>query len=106
MFNQVFLVGRLEDVPDLSSKSDQAYETKVYLQVSKPYDAYDNRHNYVRVPIYVWRGMAKKIVSSAKAGSYVAIKGRLCNQKDVENDIIIEGESIRVLDYDFAHLKE
>ncbi len=106
MFNQVFLVGRLATMPDLTKDTNEDYETKIMLNVSKPYDAYDNRYNYVKVPILVWRGMAKKLVSCAQVGSYVAVKGRLCNCFDDENKIMIEGESVQVLDDQFAHFQE
>lgn len=102
MFNQVFITGILEDLPN----DTQCYlsDPIIYLKVKKPYDEYDPHHNYVHIPVVLWPGLAKKILCGAKAGSILEIKGRLLNRLDDQSRIYLRAESCQILDYELELL--
>lgn len=105
MFNQVFLIGRLTDLPNAKQAANIDHDTIIHIDVYKPYDGYDDHQPFVKVPVVVWQGMAKKILTGAKVGSFLAIKGRLLNKDDnPQEGIYIRGETVKVLDYDLLEL--
>lgn len=105
MFNQVFLVGRLAEMPNGDSLNDMDHDVLIQLKVAKPYDGYDSHQTFIKVPVVIWQGMAKKLVSSARSGSYLAVKGRLLNGgKDACSGLYVCGESVRVLDFELSQL--
>lgn len=105
MFNQVFLVGRLLNLPNAGSVMNVDQDTLIHLEVARPYDGYEDHQMIIKIPVMIWSGMAKKLLASAHSGSYLAIKGRLlCDDESSFKGLYVCGESVRVLDFELSQL--
>ena len=98
MYNQVFLVGRLAQMPD-------------YEMVYRPFDEVKGCRDYDLVPIILWRGLAEMINDTCHVGSVIAVKGRLNDLEDKPDYqgyrvMSVRAESFEVLDEKLKELQK
>ncbi|KRN51083.1 MULTISPECIES: single-stranded DNA-binding protein [Kandleria] len=103
MFNEVFLIGRLVDVPDFKILQSPHGDALFHLKVGLPYDMDLNSKPEEIVSIVCWHSLAEMIKDICQPGSFISVKGRLMNMKGqplYEHMYItyIKAETIRVLD--------
>lgn len=104
MFNQVFLVGRISQMPDFKVCSH--HEALIHVKVSRPYDEVTGTIIEDHIPVVLWQGLGKQVSRICHEGSYVAVKGRLLNDHFHTNAsgfriVYIKAESLELLDDDF-----
>lgn len=77
MFNQVFIVGKVEKIPELNSDNK---DNKIILEVRRNYKNVDGVFDKDYFSCYLWSALYKKINMSCKEGDLVALRGRLINE--------------------------
>ena len=77
MYNQVFLVGRLAQMPDYEIINNYRKDALIHIMVYRPFDEVKGCRDYDLVPIILWRGLAEMINDTCHVGSVIAVKGRL-----------------------------
>lgn len=89
MFNQVVLVGRLTQTPELIQEGEgKNKRTRVILAVQRAFksrgkDEYETDF----IPITMWEGIAESVASYCKKGNPLIVKGR------IEENTYIDKES-------------
>ena len=79
MFNQVVLVGRLTQTPELIQEGEgKNKRTRVILAVQRAFksrgkDEYETDF----IPITMWEGIAESVASYCKKGNPLIVKGRI-----------------------------
>lgn len=56
MYNQVFLVGRLAQMPDYEIINNYRKDALIHIMVYRPFDEVKGCRDYDLVPIILWRG--------------------------------------------------
>lgn len=82
MYNQVFLVGRLAQMPDYEIINNYRKDALIHIMVYRPFDEVKGCRDYDLVPIILWRGLAEMINDTCHVGSVIAVKGRLNDLED------------------------
>ncbi|MDY0074946.1 MAG: single-stranded DNA-binding protein [Acholeplasmataceae bacterium] len=77
MLNQVILIGRLAQDPDMKTLDDGRKVAYINLAVQRPFKNMDGNYDTDFFRITVWEGLAVAIESYASKGVMVAIKARL-----------------------------
>ena len=81
MLNNVVLVGRVVQEPELTVYDSGVRCTKVSLSVLKPFRNEKNEYESDIIPIYVWYKMADVVCDYVGAGSIMGFKCRLGTHK-------------------------
>lgn len=107
MYNTVFIVGRLAQMPDFEALRNPQKDALIHLKVYRPFDELLNKKEHDLIPIVLWNGMASLINDTCEIGSYLSIKGRLMNPKEHPqyedyHVMYIRGESVELLDAVFV----
>lgn len=98
MLNQVVLVGRLTDDPEVSKTSNEKQVSKITLAVNRGFKNADGIYETDFIKCTLWNGIAQNTFEYCKKGDLVGLKGRLQNDfyeddkgvKHYLNDIIAE----------------
>lgn len=77
MLNQVILIGRLAQDPEVRSLDDGRKVCYMNLAVQRPFKNIDGTYDTDFFRVTVWEGLATAIESYASKGVMVAIKARL-----------------------------
>lgn len=82
MLNQVVLVGRLTQDPELRVLEDKKTVTTIRLAIQRPFKSGEsNEYETDFLNCTLWSGIAEATVEHCKKGSIVGVKARL-QQKD------------------------
>ena len=87
MINNVILVGRVVNEPELMVYESGVRGTKIYLSVLKPFRNDRNEAESDIIPIYVWYKTADVVCEYVGAGSIIGCKCRIGTHKFEVNDI-------------------
>ena len=79
MFNQVFIVGKIDKIPDLNCKN---MENILVLEVKRNYKNVEGVFDKDYFSCYLWSALCKKINVSCKIGDVIALRGRLINDRE------------------------
>ena len=78
MINQIFLLGRIKNMSDLSNN-------KVEIEIKRNYKNIDGVFENDCFTCNLWIALSKKIGVSCREGDLVAVKGRLVSDNGVCN---------------------
>ena len=111
MYNQVFLVGRLAQMPDYEIINNYRKDALIHIMVYRPFDEVKGCRDYDLVPIILWRGLAEMISDTCHVGSVIAVKGRLNDLEDKPDYqgyrvMSVRAESFEVLDEKLKELQK
>lgn len=111
MYNQVFLVGRLAQMPDYEIINNYRKDALIHIMVYRPFDEVKGCRDYDLVPIILWRGLAEMINDTCHVGSVIAVKGRLNDLEDKPDYqgyrvMSVRAESFEVLDEKLKELQK
>lgn len=93
MLNQLVLVGRLTENPQLEKADDKNYCT-ITLAVNRSFKNADGIYETDIIPIILWQGIAENTAEYCKKGDIIGVKGRI---QTVEDKIQIIAEKITFL---------
>ena len=91
MLNQIIIVGKLVDIPEI--KEDNIYIT---ISVQRSYKNTDGEYKNDIIPIKVWKGIEQQVLDNITKNDVVGIKGRIENNN---NQIEIVAEKITFLSH-------
>ena len=77
MLNQVILVGRLVDTPEVIDTGSGKKVSNIVLAVGRPYKNGDGVYETDFIKCELWNGIATNTSNYCKKGDIVGIKGRL-----------------------------
>ena len=111
MYNHVFLVGRIAQMPDYEIINNYRKDALIHLQVYRPFDEIKGCRDYDLIPIILWKGLAEMIIDTCHAGSVIAIRGRLSNLEDKPQYkgyrvMTVRAESFELLDEKLKELQK
>lgn len=85
MLNNIVLVGRIVEPPQLrESTSGNKYAT-VVLEIMRPFKNSNGIHDSDRISVTLWKGIAEMACDCCKVGDMLGVKGRLqayCVEKE------------------------
>lgn len=77
MLNQVVLVGRIVQNPELKKTDSGKTVTNLTIAVSRSYKNTDGEYETDFVPCILWMGIAENTVEYCKKGDLVGIRGHI-----------------------------
>ncbi len=88
MLNQVILIGRLVQEPQLNETNDGKLVSTIRLAVQRPFkNSETNDYEVDFINCTLWQGTAENTTKHAEKGSVLAIKGRLIErQRTIDDD--------------------
>ena len=90
MLNQVILVGRLTQDPELRKTEDGRSVTTIRLAVQRPFKSGEtNEYETDFFNCTLWSGIAEATVDYCKKGSIICVKARLA-----QKDYFVDGQKI------------
>lgn len=95
MLNQVVLVGRLVQDPEIKELENGIKTSYITLAVPRSYKNSDGIYETDFIPCLLYKGIAENAVEYCKKGDVIGVKGRI-QTKQEENKNIIEIVAERV----------
>lgn len=95
MLNQIILVGRLVQDPEIKELENGVKTSYITLAVSRSYKNADGIYETDFIPVKLCRGIAENTAEYCRKGDLLGIKGRV-QTKQEENKNIIEIVAERV----------
>lgn len=89
MLNQIILVGRLVQDPEIKELENGVKTSYITLAVSRSYKNADGIYETDFIPCLLYKGIAENTTKYCKKGDLLGIKGRV-QTKQEENKNIIE----------------
>lgn len=89
MLNQVILVGRLVQDPEIKELENGIRTSYITLAVSRSYKNSDGIYETDFIPVRLYKGIAENTTEYCKKGDVIGVKGRI-QTKQEENKNIIE----------------
>ena len=86
MLNQVVLVGRLTDEPNIVDIDDNKKKTVVNLAVNRPFKNSEGLYETDFIRCVLWNGIATNTKEYCHKGDIVGIKGRLQTSTYEDNE--------------------
>lgn len=86
MLNQLVMVGRLVQEPELKQISDEKKVLNVTVAVSRPFKNANGEYETDFFDCVIWNGIADATSEYCHKGDMVGIKGRLQNRKYEDNE--------------------
>lgn len=77
MLNQVVLVGRIVQEPELRKTDSGKNVTNLTVAVSRSYKNMNGEYDTDFIPCILWTGIAENTVEYCKKGDLVGIRGRI-----------------------------
>lgn len=95
MLNQIVLVGRLVQDPEIKELENGVKTSYITLAVSRSYKNADGIYETDFIPCLLYKGIAENTAEYCKKGDVIGVKGRI-QTKQEENKNIIEIVAERV----------
>lgn len=89
MLNQIVLVGRLVQDPEIKELENGTKTSYITLEVSRSYKNADGIYEIDFIPCLLYKGIAESTTEYCKKGDVIGVKGRI-QTKQEENKTIIE----------------
>lgn len=113
MMNQMVLIGRIANTPQLKELDDGRKVTNLTLAVPRSFKNANGEYDTDFVDISLWKSIAENTVEYCKKGDLIGVKGRIqTNQIDGKNTMSVVAEKITFLstrkknDDDYKNEKE
>ena len=85
MMNNVMLVGRLANTPELFSAENGRKGAFITIAVSRPYKNQDGEYEADFIDCALWTGIAESTVEYCKKGDTIGVRGKL-QSRIIENE--------------------
>ena len=82
MLNQIVLVGRLVQDPEIKELENDKKACNITLAVTRSYKNADGIYETDFIPITLWQGIAENVKEYCKKGDLVGVRGRLQARED------------------------
>lgn len=89
MLNQILLVGRLVQDPEIKELENEVKTSYITLAVSRSWKNADGIYETDFIPVRLYKGIAENTTEYCKKGDVIGVKGRI-QTKQEENKNIIE----------------
>lgn len=90
MLNQIVLVGRLVQDPEIKELENGNKVTNITLAVKRSYKNSDGIYETDFIPCIVWNKMAENATEYCRKGDIIGVKGRLQRLEGNELQVIAE----------------
>ena len=90
MLNQVVLVGRLVDNPEVIKVSEDKKEAIIEIACPRPFKNTDGEYETDYIKCYLWNAIASNTAEYCSKGDIVGIKGRIQTDENKEIKLIAE----------------
>ena len=98
MLNQIILVGRLVQDPQIKELENGNKVSYITLAVPRSYKNSDGIYEADFIPCTIWNGIAKNTEEFCKKGDVVGVRGRLETREENDKHIIeVIGERVTFL---------
>lgn len=98
MLNQIILVGRLVQDPEIKELEKGIKTSYITLAVSRSYKNADGIYETDFIPCLLYKGIAEKTTEYCKKGDVIGVKGRIqTKQEENKNIIEIVAEKVTLL---------
>lgn len=77
MLNQIVIVGRLTDTPEIQKSEEGKNKTVITLACPRPYKNADGVYETDFIDCVLWNSLAENTAEHCKKGDIVGVKGRL-----------------------------
>ena len=94
MLNQIVMVGRLVQDPEIKELENDKKVGNITLAVTRSYKNTDGIYETDFIPITLWQGIAKNVKEYCKKGDLVGVRGRLQARED---KVEVVGEKVTFL---------
>lgn len=94
MLNQIVLVGRLVQDPEIKELEDNRKVSVITLAVPRSFKNADGEYETDFIPCVLWNGIATNTIEYCRKGDLVGIKGRIQSN---ENKIELIAEKVTFL---------
>ena len=94
MLNQIVLVGRLVQDPEIKELENDKKVCNITLAVTRSYKNADGIYETDFIPITLWQGIAENVKEYCKKGDLVGVRGRLQARED---KVEVVGEKVTFL---------
>ena len=88
MLNQIFLVGRLVQDPEIKELENGQRVSYITLAVPRSYKNADGIYETDFIPCMVWNNIADNAKEYCKKGDLLGIKGRIQTRQEEDKNII------------------
>lgn len=88
MLNQVVVVGRLVQDPEIKELENGQRVSNITLAVSRSYKNADGIYETDFIPVKLFKGIAENTVEYCKKGDIVGVKGRIQTRQEEDKNII------------------
>lgn len=88
MLNQVVVVGRLVQDPEIKELENGQRVSNITLAVPRSYKNMNGEYETDFIPCKLWNNMADNVKGYCKKGDIAGIKGRLQTRQDEDKNII------------------
>lgn len=95
MLNQIVLVGRLVQDPEIKELENGNKVTNITLAIPRSYKNSNGIYDTDFIPCIVWNEMAENAAEYCKKGNIIGVKGRL--QKLEGNELQVVAEKVTFL---------
>ena len=82
MLNQIVLVGRLVQDPEIKELENDKKVCNITLAVTRSYKNADGIYEIDFIPVTLWQGIAENTKEYCKKGDLVGVRGRLQTRED------------------------
>lgn len=88
MLNQIVLVGRLVQDPEIKELENEQRVSYITLAVPRSYKNADGIYETDFIPCMVWNNIADNVKEYCKKGDLLGIKGRIQTRQEEDKNII------------------
>lgn len=88
MLNQIVIVGRLVQDPEIKELENGTKTSYITLAVPRNYKNGDGIYETDFIPVKLYKGIAESTTEYCKIGDMVGVKGRVQSRKEEDKNII------------------
>ncbi len=88
MLNQIVLVGRLVQDPEIKELENGVKTSYITLAVSRSYKNADGIYETDFIPCLLYKGIAENTAEYCKKGDVIGVKGRIQTKQEEDKSII------------------
>ena len=88
MLNQIVIVGRLVQDPEIKELENGTKTSYITLAVPRNYKNSDGIYETDFIPVKLYKGIAESTTEYCKIGDMVGVKGRVQSRKEEDKNII------------------
>lgn len=77
MFNEIIIIGKLAEKPQLRETANGVKLATLILDVERPYRNNLGIKDHDYISCVVWKGLMQEVMDCCEAGDFLGVKGRL-----------------------------